>query len=113
MRRQLGQLTPDGTAAVTLFQPTSSGAYNIDLINIANVGSGSIKVSLFHDRDGTTYSTATALLWNTDIPAGGLIQFEVAKGYADYTESGSIGVQTNTANDATFTCYGEIKGERL
>jgi hypothetical protein len=113
MRRQLGQLTPDGTAAVTLFQPSSSGGYNVDLINIVNVGAGSIKVSLFHDRDGTTYTTATALMWDVDLPAGSLIEFEVTKGFADYTESGSIGVQTNTADSVTFTCYGEILGERL
>jgi hypothetical protein len=113
MRRQLGQVRPANTSATVLFQPLDSTPYNIDLIHVANVGTTTIEVSVFHDRDGTTYDATTALLWQSELLPKGMLQFEMSKGIADYLKEGRVAVQTNVANSATFTCYGEIEGERV
>lgn len=113
MRRQLGQVRPADTAATVLFQPAENTPYNIDLINIANVSASTIKVSVFHDRDGSTYNETTALLWESEILTDGVLHLELQLGIADYLKAGSVAVQTNIADSATFTCYGEIDGERV
>lgn len=113
MRRQLGQVRPASTPATALFQPTKNAHYNIDLINIVNVGSVTANVSLFHDKDGSTYDETTALLWQCPLYVGETIQIEMAKGFADYLLAGSVAAQTSVSNAVTFTCYGEIEGERV
>lgn len=113
MRRQLGQVRPANTNATVLFQPAKNAPYCIDFINIANVGSSTIKVSVFHDRDGSTYDETTALLWESEILTDGVLHMEFHRGIADYLAAGSVAVKTDVADSAVFTCYGEIEGERV
>jgi hypothetical protein len=111
MRRQLGQLRPANTSAASAFTPAVSGQYSVNLINIANVSEAPVDVSVFHDKDGTTYDQTTALLYTHTLAIGGAIQLEAD--FADYLAAGNLGVQSSVANAATFTLYGEIEGEQL
>jgi hypothetical protein len=113
MLRQLGQLRPADTNTASLFTPTISGQYKVFLIVIANTGTVSANSSVYHDADGTTYSTATAIQYGTPIPVGASIHLEFEKGITDYRAAGNIAVQSSVADTLTFTCYGEIEGEDL
>lgn len=111
MRRQLGQLRPTGTSAEVLFNPVDNKPYAINSITVCNTGAGQIKISIFHDVDGTTYDETTALVWELIVAVGGVYLYEPLGGIADFDKAGNLAVQTDTANDATFTAYGEIDGE--
>lgn len=111
MDRQLGQVTPSGTSAVVLFQPTKNAPYKIHSIMISNHGAGTVKVSLYHDVDGSTYDNTTDLFTEISILTKGHLLYEPLKGISDYRQAGSVGIKTDTADDVTFTAYGEIEGE--
>ena len=108
-RRQLGQLRPSDTDAASVFTASEARAYRNTLLNIANVGTGAINVSVFHDRDGVVWDETTAIVFTHTLVKGGTLQIT---GMEDFLATGSIGVQTDTANDATFTFYGVLDGER-
>ena len=112
-RKQLGQLRPANTSAASLFTPGQSGQYKIYLIVIANTGSVSANASVYHDVDGTTYSTATAIQYGTPVDVGGSIHLEFREGLADYQAAGNLGVQSSVADTLTFTAYGIVDGEEL
>lgn len=111
MSRQLAQVRPAGTTAVSLFSPTGATPYEVKVVVIANVSGASLDVSLFHDADGTTYTEDTALMFEQSLAAGGTILFEGA--IAHYLDAGNLGCKVSVANGATFTAYGTVTGERL
>lgn len=110
MRRQLAQVRPSGTTGVSLFTPAVASPYEIDSINIANVSGAPLAVSLFHDADGSTYSEATALIFEQTLAAGATLLHE-GKISHDLA-AGNIGCKVSVANGATFTVYGTVAGER-
>jgi len=111
MIRQLGQLRPASTVAASVFTPAVAAPYTVSLINICNVSTADVVVSVFHDVDGVTYDQSTAILYTHTLSAGGMLQIE--GNIADYRAAGNIGVQSSVANAATFTVYGTISGERV
>lgn len=111
IKRQLGQVRPSGTSAVSLFAPGVSKPYQVELINISNVSSAAVNVSLFHDIDGTTYNQTTALIYQHTLEVGEVVQIDGL--IADYLAAGNLGCQSSVADAATFTVYGYIDGERL
>jgi len=112
MRRQLAQAQPNNTAA-SIFTPAVSGPYLIDLVNICNVSTGSVEVSLFHDTDGTTYTEATALVWKHSLLPGEILCYSPDNGISGYQAAGNLGGKCDVTDGATFTVYGEIEGEQL
>jgi hypothetical protein len=110
-RKQLGQLRPADTTTAVLFSPDENKPYNIDSIFIANTGSGTIKVSIFHDEDGTTWDQTTALVWEKSIATDDYLHLIYTKGIAGRGKAGSLAVKTDSSDDATFTVYGYVEGE--
>jgi hypothetical protein len=113
VRRQLGQLKPANTSAASLFTPGAAKEYRIYSIHITNVGAGSANASVFHDEDGSTYDTTTALMYVFPIAVGEYKQLDFPEGLCGYKAASSVGVQSSVANTLTFTCYGEIIGEEV
>ena len=116
MRRQLAQLRPSGTSAVSLFSPDNQYFYTVDLILATNNSGSSVDVTIYHDSDGTTYDDTTCILATTTLSAGDTLDFSPGdgdyKGISDYQSAGSIGVKTSAANSVNFTAYGVVEGER-
>ena len=112
MRRLLAQSCPTGTSAESLFSLTVNDRFfNIDTLVITNVVYSPVKVSVFHDADGSTYDATTALLFEYLLDVGS--QLVLNLNIADYLTAGNVGIQIDTANGACFTAYGEIPGEEL
>ena len=109
-RRQLAQVSPTTTAS-TAFQLTDAAPFTVDLVNIVNVTDGSVDVSLYHDSDGTTYTSTSSLIWNHTLAAGEILCYEHP--ISGYTVSEGVGVRCSVDAGATFTFYGIIEGERL
>lgn len=108
--RQLAQVRPSGTTAVSAFSLTQSAPYAIDMINIVNVTTVDVAVSLFHDVDGAVFTEDTALVWKHVLKAGEILCFEHSI-YGD-TSDETIGVMSSVGFGANFTMYGVIKGEQ-
>lgn len=110
-QRQLAQVRPSGTSAVSLFSVPYFGQLNADVLHVCNVSAAPVNISIFHDVDGTTWDQTTALLYTYVLQVGGAIQIDAPLG--DYQFLGSVGVQVSIANAATFTLYGSLDGETL
>lgn len=113
MRRQLGQLRPSGTSAEVLFNPTENKPYTIDTITVANVTAATVIVSIYHDRDGTTYDDDTIIFGPYTMAVGETVDREFIRGLSDYLASGNVAVKTSVVDSVNFTAYGEIEGEKL
>lgn len=80
-------------------------------VSVVNVSGVALTVSLFWDVDGTTYDENTALLWEKDLAAGGILQLSGT--IAGYLAGEKIAVQCSVANGAVFTGVGTIQDEGL
>ena len=102
--KQLGQLTPANTTAASLYSPAASTETLIKSIVICNTSSGAVTYRVFHDDDGTTYDTTTALYYDVSLAANTSIVLEFNLVMNDST--GNLAIRTSVADDLTFTCYG-------
>lgn len=110
-QRQLAQVRPSGTSAVSLYSVPYFGQFNAEVVNICNVSAAAVDVSLFHDVDGTTWDQTTALIYTHTLQVGDVLQIDAPLG--DYQFGGSLGCQVSVANAATFTLYGSLEGETV
>ena len=110
MRKQLGQLRPANTSAASLYSPADARGYGVDVV-ACNVSAANVDVSIFHDKDGTTYDETTALVFTHTLAKGETLS--LSKIISDYLEDGNVGVQSSVANAANFTAYGEEAGDRV
>jgi len=102
--KQLGQVRPSGTSAVSLYSPADSVTWVAKNLMVCNTSGASATFRVFHDEDGTTYSEATALFWDAPIAADETI---ILTGLlSGFTAAGNVGVRTSVANALTFTLYG-------
>lgn len=107
--KELGQSTPADTNAATLYSLPTKKIALITLIVITNTSNGALTYRLFADRDGTTYSTATALEYDVAIAANTTVYRDLNLPLSN-TGGGSIGIRSSSANNITFTAYGmELK----
>jgi len=103
---QLGQLTPADANAASLYSPGAGVSAKLTSITIVNTSaSNTIRVRLFHDEDGTTYGTTTAV-YLYDRPMAPQTSLTIGLGAFMNNSAGNFAVRTDTANDATFTLYG-------
>ena len=103
--KQLGQLTPSNTTAVSLYSPAASTETIVKSIVICNTDpDAAITYRIFHDDDGTTYDTTTALYYDVSLAANTSIVLEFSLMMND--SAGNLAVRTSQADDLTFTCYG-------
>ena len=96
----LGQLRPTGTGAEVVYSVPSDTTAIVKTIVVSNVGSGSIKYSIFVS-EATTYNESTAISFDISLATEktNFIQTYIAT-------TGNIAFKTDTANDATITLFG-------
>ena len=107
--KQLGQSLPADTNAVSIYSPGATEVITeIRLIKICNVTSTTATFRLFHDDDGTTYSTATALIYDKAILGNDFfsIGYEEGEGIWMANSSGNLAIRSGTASALNFTVYG-------
>jgi len=109
-RKQIAQTRPSGTTATTFIQ--EDRPWTVDLVMVTNTGAVSADVSLYHDADGTTYDTSTAILYTISVAVGEVYMIEFAAPIRNIDRSGSLGVQASVADTLTITAFGEVEGER-
>jgi len=101
---QVGQVRPTDANPISIAQANSGEILIVHAVQICNTGSGVILIRLFHDKDGTTYDETTALVWDERVLPGR--DYSKLISWAGKDPSGNFAVRTDTANDATFTYYG-------
>ena len=102
--KQLGQVRPANTTAVSIYSPAASTTGIIKNIVICNTSAASAKMRIFLDDNGTTYDETTALFWDVQIDAGSSLQVDSHQGMSDST--GNLAVRTDTNDALTFTVHG-------
>lgn len=111
---QIAQVNPSGTAAVSALAGLARKDITVTRIVVANVTGAAAAYSIYHDDDGATFSTATALFYAVSLGANSteMIEFPLnayGSGGIIIPRAGHLGVQTDTGSSLTFTVYG-IKG---
>lgn len=106
--KQLVQAQPPNTNAYSIFSKSNKHKkVVITSIMIANTSANAIQYSLFLDKDGTTYSTGTALASSVSLGAHTSALLEFNNGLPiDPGAAGNLAVQVDTANAVTFTVNG-------
>lgn len=105
--KKLAKDRPSGTSATSIFSPSGSKQYLIDLVIVANTTNSSKKFSIYHDESGTTYDETTALY--DDIIVPGNTTFEIdfgGRGIPMISSDENLAVKTGTANAFNFSVYG-------
>ena len=103
--KQLAQARENSTNAVSIYVPPVGIIYaEIGLILICNTSGAEALVRLFLDDDGTTYSEATALLWDVPIPGGDVLELNYELYMANL--SGHLAYRSSVANALTITVFG-------
>jgi hypothetical protein len=102
--KQLGQLMPTNTTAASLYSPGASTQTLIKSIVVCNTSGDPVAYRVFHDDNGTTYDTTTALYYDVALAGNTTIVLEFNLAMNDST--GNLAVRTDRANNITFTCYG-------
>lgn len=105
--RQLNQISPANTTAVSIYSPATHYLTHINSLKIVNVTASAVVASVFHDDNGTTYSDAT-IIWHGSIAADTTVDiFSDIEGLSmDGATSGNLAVKTETNSAFTFTLYG-------
>lgn len=99
--KQLAQLRPSTTSTTTML--TASGSrYVITNIYMSVGGGATVRGTVYHDDDGTTFNNTTRILAET-IASLGYARIPCHIAVAD---GGSIGVQSSTNSGVNFTLYG-------
>lgn len=104
VNKQLAQVRPANTTAVSAYSPSEGVTAIIKWIEICNTSGSSADFRLFHDDDGTTYDETTALAWDEPVAADDSYGVEV---YYPVKSTGNFAVRTDTNSALTFTLYGE------
>ena len=111
MNRQLGQLRPAALTAASIV--SSDSPWRVDSIIVTNTGPTAATFTVYHDADGSTYSTATAIAYNILVNVGAVYQLEFQNGLWNTNRLGNLAIQASKVDTLTFTVYGEIQGERI
>lgn len=107
-KQQLAQSAPADTSAASLYSPAAEEVAIITDIFIANTTTASAAFRLFHDDDGSTYSTATALYYDVSVSANTttlINDIELTMANPD----GNLAAATDTSDALTFTVYGVVQ----
>jgi|Cruoilmetagenom7_1024161.scaffolds.fasta_scaffold218810_2 hypothetical protein len=112
----LAQVRPGVTTPITLFAADELRV-EITLV-LAVVTAGTVAIDFFHDDDGTTYDNTTIIGAISKAKAGepiGAFQAQHPGSGIMIKPGGSLGVQIDSADDATISVYGvtETLAERV
>lgn len=105
----LAQVTPSSAAATTGYAPTLRSV--VTRIVVCNAKANPSTFSVYHDDDGTTFSTATALYKNKAIAGNSTEVIRSASLYSGIgmRRGGALGVEAGTADGITFSLYGYVE----
>jgi len=102
--KQIGQISPANTTAVSLYSPPANTVMIVRTIFICNTDTSNHKFRIFHDDDGKVYDTTSALFYDVTIP--GNCTREIHTHIAMNNSNGNLGVRSDSASNLTFTGYG-------
>ena len=102
--KQLGQLRPADTNATSVYSPAANTTGVIKTILVCNTSASSAKFRIFLDDDGTTYTEATALFWDTPIASDTTVDFCTLLPMNN--SAGNLAFRTDTINALTITVAG-------
>jgi hypothetical protein len=106
--KQLGQLQPANTTAASIYSPASGINSDVKTLVVTNTTAGAVAYRVFHDDDGATYDTSTALFYDVSLSANATDVIPINAAMSDST--GNFAVRTDTNNALTFTLYGAEYG---
>jgi len=106
---KLGAEHPATTDAITIY--TALATTEITRIQVCNVTSNNCDYSIYHDDSGTSYGTATALVFVKQVSGKNVDVIEAASQGSGITvkKGGTIGVQSSAASHLNFTVYGIVQ----
>ena len=105
--RQLAQVFVPNTNAMSLISKTTKRKVVVTSINVVNTSSAAQTFSIYLDKDGTTYSNATALLFNQALAANTAVLLEWQSGLPiDPQAAGNLAFSASNANVLTVTING-------
>lgn len=109
---KLGSAFPATTTAQTLY--TALAGTEITRIQICNVTNNNTSYYIYHDDTGSTYGTATALVFNKSVSGHQVEVIEAASQGSGITvaRGGSIGVAVSNGSHLNFTVYGVVQKVR-
>lgn len=102
---QLAQLRPSASASTAY---TTTLRTEITQIVVCNTTGSATTYDVYHDDDGTTYSTDTALFYGVALPANTtvtIVSDALGSGFM-MARGASLGVKPGTDQAVTFTVYG-------
>ena len=109
---QLAQVSPGTVSSQTAY----IAAYRTEVtrIVVCNARNAQTTYSIYHDDDGGTFATATALVMNKTIAANttDTVEANSPGSGLGMRVGGEIGVQAGTADALTFSLYGLIQVAR-
>ena len=100
----LGRSRYNNTSNNSIFSPEAGEQWFIELLKCTNVTTSVVKVRVFVDPDGTTYSEDTAEYYDTPIQPGQTL--ELAINYPLYSSAGNVAVYNSVANSVNFRLFG-------
>ena len=107
---QLAQVQGSSTASL-LYAATIRT--EVKSIKIANTTGATSKFRLFHDDDGTTYSSATCLYWDVPVTSGQTLSLDAEyDGGINVAKNGNLGFRCDVSQALTVTVYGVVQQVR-
>ena len=103
--KQLAQLRPSNTTAVSIYSPATHYVAKITKIIVCNTSGANRKFRIFHDINGTTYDETTALEWDELVLTDSSVHVEDII-WMIGADGGNIAVRKNSGSGLTFTVYG-------
>lgn len=101
---ELGQVHLTTTTATNVLQAAANEAWLIRQMIITNTAGAVNTISLYHDKDGTTYDNTTVLIKGATLATGGIENIDDIIIPLE-NSTGSIGLSTNKS-DLTVTFWG-------
>lgn len=105
----LAQLTPSVTTPVTAYTVPKNTEVEIREIAVVNTANQDRDYAFYNDNDGSTYDSTTIVAEGSvtrDLDGDRILSLTLDN------EGGTIGVETSSANDLTFTVWGVERPKR-
>lgn len=102
----LGQSLNADTVAESVYSPSDGVAATVKKIYVCNVSGAARIFRLFHDEDGSTYSTATALYYDKTIAADDSFTIDDANIFMN-NSSGNLAFRSDSPSSLCCSVYGE------
>ncbi len=119
--RVLGQAFPGPTGAITIYEPSAGNEGLVENVIVANVLGPTGPTTRFRmfftePNEKVSYDKKTATLWDISVSGGNSYESKVFWGLGrdgPTGATGTIGVQSGTANSLTFTIFGREDPARV